>query len=246
MDNQKFKLQDNKYLFPYHYLAYTEEGVPRVGRSLSWGFEYLSYMLTIIEFLGEISYKNILDVGCGDGYLLNTIQDNSEKKGIDLSERAIYLAKGLSCGAEFELRDVSSVKGVYDIVTLVEVLEHIPDSELEDFVANILRCVRKGGHLIISVPTTVIPLNKKHYRHYDEDLLSKHVESHGNLVLEKERRVFRKTRVSSFLTRLVSNNFLTLNSRFILRSFWMFHESRYMYGTKKDGFHIVRVYRKLN
>ena len=28
---------------------------------------------------------------------------------------------------------------------------------------------------MISVPTTVTPVNKKHYRHYDENLLDSHI-----------------------------------------------------------------------
>jgi 2-polyprenyl-3-methyl-5-hydroxy-6-metoxy-1,4-benzoquinol methylase len=246
MDNPKFKLQDNQYSFPYHYLAYIEKDTPRLSRNLQWGFEYLSYMLTIIEFLREKKYRNILDVGCGDGYLLNMIQDDSEKKGIDLSERAINLARGLSHGAEFKLQDVASVEDTYDVVTLVEVLEHIPDSEVEDFMVDTLKCVREGGYFVISVPTTVVPISEKHYRHYDEELLSKHVESCGSLVLEKEMRVFRKNHTTLFLRRLMNNRLWTINSPSVLKLLWKIHKSKYMYGTVRDGSHIVRIYKKLS
>lgn len=57
----------------------------------------------------------------------------------------------------------------------------------------------------------VIPLNKKHYRHYDEKLLSEHIEKFGDVELIKERRVYKMT--LKLVMRLLNNRVWSINSK---------------------------------
>ena len=59
MDNPKFEIQDSQYEFPYHYLAFMDKETPQIKRTLSWGFEYLSYMGVVIDEIKQLKYKKM-------------------------------------------------------------------------------------------------------------------------------------------------------------------------------------------
>ena len=120
MDNPKFETQDNQYEFPYHYLASMNEETPQIKKTLGWGFEYLSYMNEVLFEIGNLKYNNILDVGCGDGYLLNHLETDSKKLGIDLSQNAIIFANAFAKDAKFEIRDLLTLEEKYDLISLIE------------------------------------------------------------------------------------------------------------------------------
>ena len=245
MDISKFEIQDNQYEFPYHYLAFMDNKTPQIKRTLGWGFEYLSYMNEVIEEIKQLEYKNILDVGCGDGYLLNHLETDAEKLGIDLSQKAIMFANAFAKDSKFEIKDLFKLEEEYDLISLIEVLEHIPNDFVELFMTKVLSLIKKDGYFIISVPTTVIPLNKKHYRHYDEKLLSEHIEKFGDVELIKERRVYKMTPTLKLVMRLLNNRVWSINSKILLNLFWKWHVKNNINATKENGYHIVRIYKKL-
>jgi SAM-dependent methyltransferase len=245
MDNPKFEIQDDQYQFPYHYLAFMDDKTPQIKRTLGWGFEYLSYVSVVIEEIKKLKYKNILDVGCGDGYLLNNLETSFPKLGIDLSEKAIMFANAFAKDAKFEIKDLFTLEEKYDLISLIEVLEHIPNDFVKPFMTQVLSLINKDGHFIISVPTTVLPLNKKHYRHYDEKLLSEHIEAYGNVELIKERRVYKNPSILKFFMRLLNNRIWSINSKYILNKFWKWHLKNNIDADKQSGYHIIRIYKKL-
>jgi 2-polyprenyl-3-methyl-5-hydroxy-6-metoxy-1,4-benzoquinol methylase len=245
MDNPKFEIQDNQYKFPYHYLAFIDNEIPQIKRTIDWGFEYLSYMNVVIDEIEQLEYENILDIGCGDGYLLNNLKNNKQKLGIDLSEKAIMFANSFSSDTEFIVEDLFNISKEYDVVSLIEVLEHIPNDFVESFMTKVLSLVIKNGYFIISVPTTVIPVSKKHYRHYNEELLTKHIESFSNVKLIKEKRIYKSTIFLKIMIKLINNKLWTINSKNILKNFWKWHIKNNINATKENGQHIIRIYKKV-
>ena len=101
---------------------------------------------------------------------------------------------------------------------MISLIEHIPNDFVELFMTKVLSLIKKDGYFIISVPTTVIPLNKKHYRHYDEKLLSEHIEKFGDVELIKERRVYKMTPTLKLVMRLLNNRVWSINSKTLLKS----------------------------
>lgn len=244
---EKFKIQDQQYSFPYHYLTGLDSNVPYIKKSLSWGIEYLTYMNIIQSEIEGLDIENILDVGCGDGYLLNNLNETKiNKYGIDLSEKAILFAKAFSRNTTFERKDLFQIDDKFDAVSLIEVLEHIPDDFLESFMTRVLDLVKVDGYFIISVPTTVIPLNKKHYRHYNEELLSKHTENFAKLELVKEIRAYRVNKTLDLILRLLNNRYWSINSEFLLAKFWNWHKKNNFISNKEKGAHLIRIYKKIS
>jgi SAM-dependent methyltransferase len=99
--------------------------------------------------------KRVLDVGCGNGYVLSRFAaEGAEACGIDLTRRAIALSK-----RRFELRGergtfaVASAEnlpfptGTFECVTSMGVLHHTPDTARA--VAEVRRVLKPGGRLIV-------------------------------------------------------------------------------------------------
>ena len=172
---KKFKLQDSQYSFPYHYIVSVEKNKINLSKNLSWGLEYLRNIDFIIENIKATEQKAVLEVGCGDGYVIRALKNkfnNYKFTGIDLSEKSISLAKALNNNdINFFNSDVSEIDGVFDIVYMNQVMEHVPDQQVNNVLLNTWDKVSSGGKLIITVPGKGKKLIKKHYRHYDNKML---------------------------------------------------------------------------
>ena len=117
--------------------------------------------------------SKILDAGCGDGFLLSKLKKRGliNLYGVDYSERAIAFARLLVPGVEFcvdRLEVASYPDNFFDAVFLVDVLEHILPEEAGAVLKNIYRVLAKDGFLIISVPSIIEPINRKHFQHFSE------------------------------------------------------------------------------
>ena len=111
----------------------------------------------IAEAAGGLSGKDVLDVGCGGGILAEAMAASGAiVTGIDLSEKALGVAQlhRLESGVAVEYRliaaeDLASAEPAsFDVVTCMELLEHVPDPA--STVAACARLVRPGGTVIFS------------------------------------------------------------------------------------------------
>ena len=105
----------------------------------------------------QLSGKTILDVGCGGGILAETMaQAGANVTGIDLSEKALGVARLhlLESGQKVDYRLLSpeylatQAAGSFDVVTCMEMLEHVPDPE--SIVAACSTLVKPDGHVFFS------------------------------------------------------------------------------------------------
>jgi len=110
-----------------------------------------------IDHLAPISARKVLDVGCGGGILAEAMAQRGGKvKGIDLSERALKVAAlhQLESRVNVDYEKIPAEElaarepGQYDIVTCMELLEHVPDPA--STVAACAALARPGGHLFFS------------------------------------------------------------------------------------------------
>jgi len=244
VEDNKPALQEGQYRFPYHWLPEIDRaGGFSVGRRLPWGMEYLTYMDRLATLAKEMGPRTILDVGCGDGRLADFMDGLGIYRGVDLSDSAIRLAKGLTGGKDFQAKDIEHVEGRYDLITLVEVLEHVPDQSVPAFLAALADRMEAGGRILISVPTSNRPVDKKHYRHYDASLLARQLGGAG-LEIESQEYLFRIGPLSAWLGRLASNAYFTLNPSPLTRLIWRLHR-KFAYGAgPDDGAHLIVKARK--
>lgn len=241
--DDKFAMQDGQYEFPYHHIPHFRGERPSSVRSLGWGLEYLCYLRALVERVHELAPASMLDVGCGDGRFLGLVGPSVPKRtGCDLSEAAIRFARAFHPDVSFLAADAGSLGDQFDLVTSIEVLEHVPDEGVGGFLRTL--AARSKGHVLLSVPTTVVPLNKKHHRHYDLALLQRQVaESGAPLVLEHHEYIYRQSRVMKALKRATSNRLWTVEIASLQEVAWRYVWKRLRAATEKDGLHLLARFR---
>lgn len=172
------RIQEAEYSFPYHYLPqWNQRSYFRPGvRSL--GYQYLSYLMFVQSLVLAHGESEILDVGCGDGRFLYNLHKEGipaeRLTGVDCSERAILFARAFAphirwvCG---DIETTSLVNTRYNIVTLIDVLEHVAPEKCAGFVQALHALTQEDGVLILTVPSINMTIIPKHYRHFEPDLL---------------------------------------------------------------------------
>ena len=108
----------------------------------------ISQLKYIINYLKKLSPKKILDVGCGHGWLLSTLNNDWKKFGIDISNTA---TKNASKYGKIFIGDISRYKEKdFDIISALHIIEHIKKPEL--FISKLHKILKKNGVLILETP----------------------------------------------------------------------------------------------
>jgi 2-polyprenyl-6-hydroxyphenyl methylase / 3-demethylubiquinone-9 3-methyltransferase len=110
-----------------------------------------------IESLTPLKERKVVDVGCGGGLLSEGMAARgAEVTGIDLSEKALGVARLhlLESGLRVDYRHISAeemaaaMPGTFDVVTCLEMLEHVPDPA--STIAACAQLVKPGGTVFFS------------------------------------------------------------------------------------------------
>ena len=111
----------------------------------------LKKKLNLINSLSKES-KKLLDVGCGTGDFLQTIQFNKwNVSGIEPNEHARKIANQKTGNSVFGIEQLLSFdENNFDVITLWHVLEHLPN--LENQISIFKKLLKPNGTLIIAVP----------------------------------------------------------------------------------------------
>lgn len=111
-----------------------------------------------IDQLTPLKGLRVLDVGCGGGILADSMaRKGATVLGIDLAGKALKVAQLHALEAQtqgVEYREISAEAlaveqpGSFDVVTCMEMLEHVPDPSL--VVKACAALVKPGGHVFFS------------------------------------------------------------------------------------------------
>jgi 2-polyprenyl-6-hydroxyphenyl methylase/3-demethylubiquinone-9 3-methyltransferase len=99
--------------------------------------------------------KTALDVGCGAGLLCEPLARlGAAVTGVDAAAENIAVAKAHAAGQglaiTYQAGELAKLKGRFDLVTAMEVIEHVTDPA--SFVAELAAHLAPGGLLILSTP----------------------------------------------------------------------------------------------
>ena len=97
----------------------------------------------------------ILDVGCGTGVMTAFMTRFGTATGVDYSGPAVRLATAMVPDASFSagsLIDAGLDSGAYDLITLFDVLEHVPLPQRSGFADELGRLLSRDGTLVASTP----------------------------------------------------------------------------------------------
>lgn len=99
--------------------------------------------------------KLILDIGCAEGFITSFLAGGKTYVvGVDLNE-SIKIAKGEVKKADFVYASITHLPfkdECFDAVTLLEVMEHLPDDILAAGIKEVDRILTQKGTLLVSVP----------------------------------------------------------------------------------------------
>ena len=113
--------------------------------------------LGFIDQHASLSGKRVLDVGCGGGILAESMAAlGAQVTGIDLAKKSLKVAQlhSMESGIAVEYRCIAvealaeADPGQYDVVTCMEMLEHVPNPD--SVIASCTKLARPGGHLFFS------------------------------------------------------------------------------------------------
>ena len=207
--------------------------------------EYLCYQHHAAELVTALEPDSVLEVGCGDGRFIGMLQDRVARcVGVDLVEPAIRFATAFHPRVDFRCADVATVDEHFDVVATIEVLEHIPDDIVPQFVRGLCERVRPGGHLLMCVPSDAEAVHPKHYRHYNEALLDRHVVSGGHeLERVSVQHVFDPPGWWNVINRITCNSTATLEIPALNGLLWRYLW-RHRLAAPGKGRHIIALYRR--
>ncbi|GAB4222985.1 MAG: bifunctional 2-polyprenyl-6-hydroxyphenol methylase/3-demethylubiquinol 3-O-methyltransferase UbiG [Francisella sp.] len=108
--------------------------------------------LRFIKKFTNLENKTIIDVGCGGGILTESLKtSNNNVYGLDASAQAINIAKQHAKQSNLNINYINSTIEEFvaqntldfDIVTCMEMLEHVPDPE--SIISSIAKIIKKDG-----------------------------------------------------------------------------------------------------
>ena len=123
-------------------------------------FTEIEGSMAIIQFMGELGGKRVLEIGSGQGELASMISyaGAEEVVGVDFSSQAVETARKRYDleNVSFQNMDYRDIEGRYDIVVLQGVLEHFdkPFEELEWILQSL---VKPDGFLVTLCPSFLNP-----------------------------------------------------------------------------------------
>ncbi len=222
------QVQEDQYTFPYHYIPHWHRGRFTQMRCLRWGYEYLSYLGFVLDCLGQRTFRSLLDVGCGDGRLLGEVCrrfGSVRLVGVDTSAAALRLATAFHPDIAFLQGDITSdalLDETFDIVTLIDTLEHIPPENLSAFLDGLDGHLSEGGWLIVTVPSSNVKVRPKHFQHFEGESLAALLES--RFFVQETHYLNRKGWRVRLLHRLLTNGLFCLNEKHLVN--WLFRYYR--------------------
>ena len=113
--------------------------------------------LEYIDRRSSLKGKTVVDIGCGGGILAESMAlRGANVLGIDMGKAPLSVAQlhKLESGAELDYQQITAEEladkepGKYDVVTCMEMLEHVPDPA--SVIAACSKLVKPDGHVFFS------------------------------------------------------------------------------------------------
>ena len=119
----------------------------------------------LIKKINLLKAKKILDLGCGNGFLLSMLSNKFKKTGVENDLLAIQNAEKYAEIIKLDLNKSFTLKEKYDVVILHHVIEHLinPIKLLKKIYKFYLN---KNGHLVIGTPDFDSAMARKYKNKY--------------------------------------------------------------------------------
>ncbi|HWF08828.1 MAG TPA: class I SAM-dependent methyltransferase [Bryobacteraceae bacterium] len=110
----------------------------------------IQHVQVILKFFGDLTDKQVLDVGCGKGRFARILHEQNPHSviwGLDISEEMLrFVPAGIHTKAG-SMTELPFAASTFDCVYATESLEHAVD--IEGAVGEMCRVLKSGGRLVI-------------------------------------------------------------------------------------------------
>ena len=154
MGNRSDKLREYSTLYESYVSTHMEhvrdvsiKGIQKLG---------ITYRRHFGSLLTSNKKARILDVGCGYGAFVQYLRNEGycHAEGIDLSTQQVELAHSLGIDDIFcepMNHFLEKKSSTYDLITAIDVVDHLPKTEVLPSLQMIYNSLKCGGHIIIQV-----------------------------------------------------------------------------------------------
>ena len=113
--------------------------------------------LNLIRHFAPLEGARILDIGCGLGVYVRKFREFSDRVyGIDIDAKRLREGARTTPGLMLSASETLPFRAcTFDVVVLNEVIEHVRDDAAT--LAEALRVIRPGGHIVIYAPNRLYP-----------------------------------------------------------------------------------------
>jgi len=116
-----------------------------------------TYKKNILPYFPQNKEAQILDIGCGMGFLLLTLKQEGflNIKGIDVDEGQVHSCQNKGLNVEQVSDSIAYLqqhKGEFDVISAFDVLEHIPPDIQISFCKAIFGALKPTGFFVGTVP----------------------------------------------------------------------------------------------
>lgn len=99
----------------------------------------------------------VCDYGCGSGHLLARLAVNYRAAGVDFTAENVAAARERAAGSGklmgvFQVGQDDLPEGAFDVLYVVETVEHVLEDDLGGFFADLRRLLRPSGRVIVTTP----------------------------------------------------------------------------------------------
>lgn len=125
----------------------------------SWEYypTYVAKLTEVRRYLdGLRPGTRVIDVGCGEGVLVEEYVDRLAIEGVDLNYESAHVRAG-------SLTAVPATDASYDRALCLDALEHLEPRDQPRALAELYRILKPGGELLISVPNLAHLQSRVHF-----------------------------------------------------------------------------------
>lgn len=202
----------------------------------------------IIIKINKLKIRNLVDVGCGAGELIQTIIQKSKNKlkitGFDISSIIIKNNKKKFNNIDFSTMNLDKIqkpKKKFDLVICSEVIEHVNNWKVG--IINLSNLTNKNGYLIITTQNGKIYKHHKilgHLKHFQKKELEKELIKNNFRIIESYYLGWpfmnlKNILVNIFYTNLISASSMENKSKKFNKFSFNVFKVLYDISSKKNG-----------